>query len=77
MKKISIIILLNIFLSANLFAGCMTSEIEQIDKSLKNANISADKIAEITKLRDLVVTNEHENAELAFKSYEKAMSLIN
>ena len=31
----------------------------------------------ITILRKLVVDNEHSNAELAFQSYEKAMSILN
>ena len=77
MKKIGIIILLNVFLSANLFAGCMKSEIKQIDAKLKSENISEEKKAEIKALREIVVANEHDNSELAFESYEKAMSLVN
>ena len=77
MKRISIIILLNVFLSANLFAGCMKSEIKQIDAKLKSDSISTEKKAQIKALREIVVANEHGNSELAFESYEKAMSLIN
>ena len=29
------------------------------------------------KLRELIVANEHKNSELAFESYEKAMSILN
>ena len=46
MKKIFIIMLLNAFLSANLFAGCMKSEIKQIDAKLKSDNISVEKKVE-------------------------------
>ena len=77
MKRISIIILLNVFLSANLFAGCMKSEIKQIDAKLKSDSISTEKKAQIKALREIVVANEHGNSELAFESYEKAMSLVN
>ena len=77
MKKFSLIILLSAFLSSNLFAGCMTNEIKQVDASLSNDNISADKKVEIKELRKLIVANEHDNAELAFESYEKVMSLVN
>ena len=77
MKKISLIVIFNLFLSANLYAGCMSAEIKQIDTNLKNASISEEKKSEIRKLREIVVANEHDNSELAFESYEKAMSLIN
>ena len=36
-----------------------------------------EKKAEIKALREIVVANEHDNSELAFESYEKAMSLVN
>ena len=72
MKKIGIIILLNVFLSANLFAGCMKSEIKQIDAKLKSDNISVEKKAEIKALRDMVVATEHDNSALEFEGYEKA-----
>jgi hypothetical protein len=55
----------------------MKSEIKQIDAKLKSDNISVEKKAEIKALRDIVVANEHDNSELAFESYEKAMSLVN
>ncbi len=32
---------------------------------------------EVLKLRELLVANEHKNSELAFQSYEKAMSILN
>ncbi len=75
--KIILSVIFSLFISANLFAGCMKSEINQIDAKLKNDSISADKKAEIIKLRELIVANEHKNSELAFESYEKAMSILN
>ena len=77
MKKIIMITLGLSFLVSNVFAGCMKSEIKQIDAKLKSDNISVEKKAEIKALRDIVVANEHDNSELAFESYEKAMSLVN
>lgn len=75
--KIILTVALGLFISINVFAGCMKSEIKQIDAKLKNDNISSDKKAEVMKLRDILVANEHKNSELAFESYEKAMSLLN
>ena len=77
MKKLILILATITFLSSNLFAGCMKSEIKQIDAKLENTSISADKKSEVLKLRELLVINEHKNAELAFESYEKAMSILN
>tara|TARA_Y100001935_G_C17269982_1_gene491383 strand:- start:860 stop:1093 length:234 start_codon:yes stop_codon:yes gene_type:complete len=75
-KKIFLTIA-SFFLTASVYAGCMKSEIKQLDTKLKNSDISVEKKAEISKLRDLMVSNEHSNSELAFESYEKAMSLLN
>ena len=75
-KKIFLIIT-SFFLTVSVYAGCMKSEIKQLDAKLKNSELSVEKKAEITKLRDLMVSNEHSNSELAFESYEKAMSLFN
>ena len=77
MKKIVFIALSFGFLVSNVFAGCMKSEIKQLDAKLTATNISDDKKAEVKKLRDIVVANEHKNSELAFESYEKALSLLN
>ncbi len=77
MKKIIITTLSLSFLASNVFAGCMKSEIKQLDAKLSNTELAESKKAEIKKLRDLVVANEHENSELAFESYEKAISLLN
>ena len=77
MRKIIMITLSLSFLVSNVFAGCMKSEIKQIDAKLKSDNISVERKAEIKALRDIVVANEHDNSELAFESYEKAMSLVN
>ena len=55
----------------------MKGEIKQIDAKLENSSISEDKKNEVMKLRKLVVANEHKNSELAFESYEKAMSILN
>ena len=77
MKKILLIVSALAFFNTSLFAGCMKSEINEIDAKLKSSNISAEKKAEISKLRNIVVSNEHSNSELAFESYEKAISLLN
>ena len=77
MNKFILITITSIFLSSNLFAGCMKSEISQIDAKLKSTSISADKKNAVIELRKLVVDNEHKNSELAFQSYEKAMSILN
>ena len=77
MKKFFLISVASLFISANLFAGCMKSEIKQIDAKLDASSISAEKKNEVIELRKLVVANEHKNSELAFESYEKAMSILN
>ena len=77
MRKYALLIISSVFLNSSLFAGCMKSEIKQIDAKLKNTSISEDKKSEVLKLRELLVVNEHKNSELAFESYEKAMSLLN
>ena len=77
MKKIIMITLSLSFLVSNVFAGCMKSEIKQLDAKLSTSEITDAKKAEVKKLRDLVVANEHKNSELAFESYEKALSLLN
>ena len=77
MKKIIMITLGLCFLASNVFAGCMKSEIKQLDAKLSTTEITESKKAEVKKLRDLVVANEHKNSELAFESYEKALSLLN
>ena len=77
MKKIIITTLFLSFIASNVFAGCMKSEIKQLDAKLSTTELNDTKIAEIKKLRDIVVANEHKNSELAFESYEKALSLFN
>ncbi|MBV68981.1 MAG: hypothetical protein CMJ08_04170 [Pelagibacterales bacterium] len=77
MIKYILISVTTIFLSSSLFAGCMKGEIKQIDAKLENTSISEDKKNEVLKLRELLVANEHKNSELAFQSYEKAMSILN
>ena len=77
MKKIILITLSLSFLVSNVFAGCMKSEIKQLDAKLSNTELSETKKVEVKKLRDLVVANEHKNSELAFESYEKALNLLN
>ena len=69
--------IIGFFVCSKLFAGCMKSEINQLDAKLKDSNISEEKKSEISKLRNLVVENEHSNSELAFESYERAISLLN
>ena len=77
MKKIILITISLSFLVSNVFAGCMKSEIKQLDAKLSNTELSETKKAEVKKLRDIIVANEHKNSELAFESYEKALSLLN
>ena len=77
MNKFILILVTSVFLCSNLFAGCMKGEIKQIDAKLENTSISEDKKNEVIKLRELLVANEHDNSELAFQSYEKAMSILN
>ena len=77
MKKIILITISLFFLVSNVFAGCMKSEIKQLDAKLSNTELSETKKAEVKKLRDIIVANEHKNSELAFESYEKALSLLN
>tara|TARA_X000000950_G_scaffold239585_1_gene292248 strand:+ start:63 stop:296 length:234 start_codon:yes stop_codon:yes gene_type:complete len=77
MKKIIITTLSLCFIASNVFAGCMKSEIKQLDAKLSTTELNDSTIAEVKKLRDIVVANEHKNSELAFESYEKAISLLN
>jgi ribosomal protein S20 len=55
----------------------MKSEIKQLDAKLKNSEITESVKTEVKQLRDLVVANEHKDSNLAFESYEKAISLLN
>ena len=41
------IIAINIIILAQLFAGCMKSEIKEIDAKLKNTSISEEKLAKL------------------------------
>ena len=77
MKKLILILISSLFISSSLFAGCMKSEINQIDAKLKESSLSEGKKSEVMSLRKLVVDNEHKDSELAFQSYEKAMSILN
>ena len=77
MKNYILAIITLVFFSSNLFAGCMKGEINQIDAKLENTSISEEKKNEVLQLRKLLVDNEHKNSELAFQSYEKAMSILN
>ena len=77
MKKTIFITLLSLFLSSNIFAGCMKSEIKQLDAKINSSKISEEKKAEVIKLKNIVVANEHKDSTLAFESYEKALSLLN
>ena len=77
MTKIIFTILVSFIISTNLHAGCMKSEINQLDTKLKESNISSEKKAEVSKLRDIVAKNEHKDSELAFRSYEEAIILVN
>ena len=43
MKKYIIAVIALVFFSSNLFAGCMKSEISQVDSKLKTREISLEK----------------------------------
>ena len=77
MKNLFIITSIFSLLSFNIFAGCMKSEIKQLDAKLKSSEITEEKRAEVKQLRDIIVANEHKDSTLAFESYEKAISLLN
>ena len=77
MKNNIIAVIALVFFSSNLFAGCMKSEISQVEAKLKTSDISLEKKTEVSKLLYIITENEHSNSELAFESYEKAMSLLN
>ena len=77
MKKLMFLSIFLAFLSSNSFAGCMKSEIKEIDAKLNSATLNSDQKDEVIALRKIVVANEHKNSELAFESYEKAMSILN
>ncbi len=77
MRKIFFGTIITLFVSSQLFAGCMKTELTQLDNKLKNSAMSEEKKNEVSKLRDLVAKNEHSNSELAFKSYEKALRILN
>tara|TARA_X000000950_G_C13412432_1_gene456663 strand:- start:260 stop:493 length:234 start_codon:yes stop_codon:yes gene_type:complete len=77
MQKIIITSLSLLFIASNVYAGCMKSEIKQLDAKLSTTELDDAKKAEVKKLRDIVVANEHKNSELAFESYEKAISMLN
>ncbi len=77
MNKFLITIMFAFAFIFNVNAGCMKSEIKQLDAKINDKNLSKEVKAEISKLRDIVAKNEHKDSELAFRSYEKAMSLIN
>ena len=77
MKKYIIAVIALVFFSSNLFAGCMKSEISQVEAKLKTSEISLEKKTEVSKLLYIISENEHSNSELAFESYEKAMRILN
>lgn len=77
MKKILISTAVLLLVSSKLFAGCMKSELTELDNKLKNSTMSESVKDEVSKLRDMVAKNEHSNSELAFKSYEKALRILN
>lgn len=76
MKKLFYTLLFTTFVTSNVYAGCMKTEIKQLDAKLNDANISSEIKEEVSKLRDIVAKNEHSNSELAFQSYEKALKIL-
>ncbi len=76
MKNVFFTTVVALFISSVSYAGCMKSEIKQLDTKLNDSNISKEKKAEVSKLRDIVAKNEHSDSELAFQSYEKALRIL-
>ncbi|MDC3067466.1 hypothetical protein OA344_01715 [Pseudomonadota bacterium] len=75
MKNILTLLCL-ITLSGICSAGCMSGKINAVNKQLKMTAVSDDVKAEIMKLRDLGIENEHSNAKLAVKYFDEAMALM-
>ena len=75
MKNILTLVLL-IMVSGICSAGCMSGKINAVNKQLKMTSVSDDVKAEIIKLRDLGIENEHSNAKLAVKYFDEAISLM-
>ena len=57
-------------------AGCMSGKINAVNEQLKMTSVTDDVKAEIIKLRDLGIENEHSNAKLAVKYFDEAMALM-
>ncbi len=57
-------------------AGCMSGKINAVNKQLKMTSVSDEVKAEIVKLRDLGIENEHSNSQLAVKYFDEAIALM-
>ncbi len=76
MKSICIFIISLFFISFSSNAGCMKAQIEQINTKLDSGEVSEEKIAEATRLRDLVIENEHSDRKAADEFYTAAIELL-
>ena len=54
----------------------MSGKINAVNEQLKMTSVTDDVKAEIIKLRDLGIENEHSNAKLAVKYFDEAMALM-
>ena len=75
MKNITTLLIL-LAISGFCSAGCMSGKINAVNKELKMTSVSDDVKAEVIKLRDLGIENEHSNAKLAVKYFDEAMALM-
>ena len=75
MKMTTTLILLCAF-SGFCSAGCMSGKINAVNEQLKMTSVSDEIKAEIVKLRDLGIENEHSNAKLAVKYFDEAIALM-
>ncbi|MEC8146952.1 MAG: hypothetical protein VX086_00185 [Pseudomonadota bacterium] len=75
MKYATTLFLLTLF-SGICSAGCMSGKINAVNEQLKMTSVTDDVKAEIIKLRDLGIENEHSNAKLAVKYFDEAMALM-
>ena len=74
--KYTTTLFLSTFFSGICAAGCMSGKINAVNEQLKMTSVTDDVKAEIIKLRDLGIENEHSNAKLAVKYFDEAMALM-
>ena len=76
MNRLIITTALCVFAFAS-YGACMTDKVNAVNDKLKMSQAAENVKAEVMKLRDLGVENEHSNAQLATKYFEDALNLLN